>query len=148
MCVWRAGGLLGCINPKPKTNTKRVCHKQSGQQATPWDLQTHPLLCVFGVHHFQPLTTRVHCRDMNTKRTVVVGDDRRYVESVPRGLLVVLAHGSGELRVLVQASPRRHRVLTPVLLRSRRRQKDIGPASAVARLACGLLWAVVVIFSQ
>jgi hypothetical protein len=67
---------------------------------------------------------------METKRTVVVGDDRRYVEAVPRGLLVGLADGSGEVRVLVHASPRRHRVLTPVLLRRRRRQKDVGPASA------------------
>ena len=91
---------------------------------------------------------------MESTRTDAIGR-RRYVEAVPRSLLVAAvadASGEEELRVLVKEPPRRNRVLLSVQLRRlrrrRRHEKDVdGPAPVVRRLACGLLWVVVVMFS-
>jgi len=69
---------------------------------------------------------------------------RRYVEAVPRGLLVALVPAAA---AAAMANGRRG-VLVPVLARPRRRRlpEHVGAAALVARLVCACLWALVVIF--
>ena len=86
--------------------------------------------------------TTTTLRQSGTEMDVVGG--RRYVEAVPRGLLVALVPAAA---AAAMANGRRG-VLVPVLARPRCRRlpEHVGAAALVARLVCACLWALVVIF--